>query len=340
MKALAECLELIQGRTVEDFSRENPTSVLIGLGVITGDLQRNPKQAAGTMFINLSSSAEGASEQGPLFNMVFNIQKVSREVPPDGVYFGSGTENDLVVPDSSVSKTHAHLIQTSDGWSLVDHGSTNGTYINGSKVEAGVPQPLKGGDILTIGRLSFTFYDAVSFAKLLFVQAMAKVRARPSTPRTPGAARLAATPGRTSVATPGGVRATAPAPALSPNQSGAQAPWAQSLDADASGARSTGPAAGQPLQDWQQRALGRIPVGGVGSSSPGVTTTGGAAGASGVHAPAGSGHGGTTQPMTPAQPGSSVQPSASSGVPAGPPASLFKRLMLWISNFFQRLAGG
>lgn len=332
MKALAECLELIHGRTVEDFSRENPYSVLIGLGVITGDLQRNPKQAAGTMFINLSSSAEGASEQGPLFNMVFNIVKVSKEVPPDGVYFGNGTENDLVVPDSSVSKTHAHLIQTPDGWSLVDHGSTNGTYINGSKVEAGVPQPLKGGDILTIGRLSFTFYDAMSFAKLLFVQAMAKVRARPSTPRTPGAARSVTTPGRSALATPGGVRATTP----SPNLAGAPAPWAQSVDADAASTRATAPGAQPPMQDWQQRALGRIPPGGVGAAQGGAPQTG--TGNTGTFAPVGSVHGGNTRPIVPAQTSGAAQNPPP--VVQAPPSSLFKRLMLWISNFFQRLAGG
>lgn len=358
MKPLAECLELIQGKSVEDFCREHPHAVLIGLGVIAGELQRNPKQAAGTMFLNLSGAPEGG-DQGPLVNLVFSVAKVSREVPSDGVYIGSGTENDLAIPEHSVSKSHAHLLPLADGWSLVDHGSTNGTYVNGARVEAGVPTPLKGGDIITMGRLSFTYYDAMSFAKLLFVQAMAKGRTR-QTPRTPGAARgTAATPGRP------------PAPQATPstraggqslmNQAAAPAPWQQGLDADS--VRATQPVerqAPQQAPDWQQRAIGRMgPAGG--QPVQGAAPNGFGAAPAGMPpaAPPPAGYGapqGNPVYSSGVHPSVQAQPVHQAGMqqgaqPAGAQAattvpatvasdSLFRRLMLKVARFFQRLAGG
>lgn len=374
MKPLAECLELIQGKSVEDFCREHPHAVLIGLGVIAGELQRNPKQAAGTMFLNLSGAPEGG-DQGPLVNLVFSVAKVSREVPSDGVYIGSGTENDLAIPEHSVSKSHAHLLPLSDGWSLVDHGSTNGTYVNGARAEAGVPTPLKGGDIVTMGRLSFTYYDAMSFAKLLFVQAMAKGRSR-QTPRTPGAARSTATPGRPPSppqVTPAGRAAGAQSLM---NQSAAPAPWQQGLDADGGAGRTTDPMprpAGQG-QDWQQRAIGRMvpstpsnnPAGAqnamnAGNAAPnGLASTMGQGGAgfhqattlpgqggAGFSGPQGQGvnTSGMHAPVNSAMAGVSGAPSGAGAnalpaVQAPPSDSLFRRLMLKVAQFFQRLAGG
>ena len=193
MKPLAECLSLIQGRSIEEFTQENPSPVLIGLGVIAGELQRNPAKAAGTMFLNLGGAAGGA-ESDQLVNQTFNIEKVSQDVPADGVYIGSALENDIVIPDSSVSKSHAHFVIEGDECALIDHGSTNGTFVNGTRVEPNRPHRLKGGDILTIGRFSFTYYDALSFAKLLAVQAMARGRKR-NRPRTPASSRRAAAPG-------------------------------------------------------------------------------------------------------------------------------------------------
>lgn len=350
MKPLAECLDLIQGKSVEDFTREYPHAVLIGLGVIAGELQRNPKQAAGTMFLNLSGAPEGG-DQGPLVNLVFNVAKVSREVPSDGVYIGGGTENDLAIPDSSVSKSHAHLLPHGDGWALVDHGSTNGTYINGTRAESGMPLPLKGGDILTMGRLSFTYYDAMSFAKLLFVQAMARGRSK-SAPRTPGAARATATPGRSNLPpTPN----TPNRAAMASAQAAQPAPWNQNMDIDAAGPRVSdgGRAPAQP--EWQQRAVGRLPQ--QGPAFPNGNTL---PPSNQQVAPYAGGQPATHQtgPQTPVQmppgyanPGAAQNVRSTGGhgggmaaqnVPATQtrPASFFQRVMLKVAQFFQRLAGG
>jgi len=68
---------------------------------------------------------------------------------------GTNPAIDLAGPpeDAAVSHTHASLLREGDGWSLVDHGSTNGTYVNETTdpVPANTPMPLKAGDRIYLG---------------------------------------------------------------------------------------------------------------------------------------------------------------------------------------------
>ena len=63
---------------------------------------------------------------------------------------------DLAVPpeDPGVSHAHASLLPGDDGtWALVDHGSTNGTYLNESResLPANVAQTVRPGDRIYLG---------------------------------------------------------------------------------------------------------------------------------------------------------------------------------------------
>ena len=69
---------------------------------------------------------------------------------------GTNPGIDLAGPpdDPAVSHLHASLLPTDDGrWTLVDHGSTNGTYLNGSAdpVPANRPLPVGPGDRIYVG---------------------------------------------------------------------------------------------------------------------------------------------------------------------------------------------
>jgi hypothetical protein len=69
---------------------------------------------------------------------------------------GTSPELDLAGPpeDPAVSHTHASLLPKDDGtWELVDHGSTNGTYLNESPepMPANQPVPVAAGDRIYLG---------------------------------------------------------------------------------------------------------------------------------------------------------------------------------------------
>src|SRR5262245_45404493 len=64
------------------------------------------------------------------------------------VRLGRGSDNDVVLSDSSVSRYHAEILRESDGWSVHDLKSTNGVQVNGVPVEKA---PLRPGDLLGVG---------------------------------------------------------------------------------------------------------------------------------------------------------------------------------------------
>jgi FHA domain/Protein of unknown function (DUF3662) len=66
------------------------------------------------------------------------------------VRLGRRPECDLVVPDPGVSRRHASLYRRVAGWYLVDHGSTNGTFINGERIKT--PAKLASGDEIQLGK--------------------------------------------------------------------------------------------------------------------------------------------------------------------------------------------
>src|SRR6185295_7562044 len=61
---------------------------------------------------------------------------------------GRGSDNDVVLPDVSVSRYHAEILREPDGWSVHDLKSTNGVEVNGAPVEKA---PLRPGDLLGVG---------------------------------------------------------------------------------------------------------------------------------------------------------------------------------------------
>jgi CRP-like cAMP-binding protein len=58
----------------------------------------------------------------------------------------------------SVSRRHARLVKTSEGFTLTEEvGALNGTFINGTKLVTGRPQPVQDGDRVSIGMVKLVF---------------------------------------------------------------------------------------------------------------------------------------------------------------------------------------
>jgi pSer/pThr/pTyr-binding forkhead associated (FHA) protein len=64
---------------------------------------------------------------------------------------GRNVNNSIYVEDDFVSATHAMLTFRGRSWFIEDQGSTNGTYVNGHRIDR--PVALSFGDELTVGRV-------------------------------------------------------------------------------------------------------------------------------------------------------------------------------------------
>ena len=67
------------------------------------------------------------------------------------VSIGRSNNNDITIAVDSVSKVHGYVVAEEDGWQFTDHGSTNGSRINGHSLEASRKYPLRDGDVLQLG---------------------------------------------------------------------------------------------------------------------------------------------------------------------------------------------
>jgi predicted component of type VI protein secretion system len=94
------------------------------------------------------------------------------------VNIGRADYNDIVLADDSVSTAHAKLQRREGVWTLVDLGSTNGTFVDGEPVTGEVP--LGPGVTVRFGQVSILFEpmdDNVGAAKGSGTRMMAPVQA-------------------------------------------------------------------------------------------------------------------------------------------------------------------
>jgi hypothetical protein len=74
----------------------------------------------------------------------------------DQLVIGRGADSDLVIPDRQVSRHHACIKRTADGYLIEDLGSKNGTHLNGTRIKT--PTLLQDGDVIQIAlALQLTF---------------------------------------------------------------------------------------------------------------------------------------------------------------------------------------
>jgi pSer/pThr/pTyr-binding forkhead associated (FHA) protein len=87
---------------------------------------------------------------------VVTLSFEGREVPVTGdrVVLGRSRECDIRLADTNVSRRHAEVRREDDAYWIVDLGSTNGTELNGRRVER---EQLSDGDRITLGATDVRF---------------------------------------------------------------------------------------------------------------------------------------------------------------------------------------
>jgi DNA-binding NtrC family response regulator len=86
------------------------------------------------------------------------------DITQDLVRLGKSRQSTIVIPDDSVSRTHAEIRREGDAYRFVDLGSTNGTFIGGARIADAFIRP---GDVLAIGRVQIRFMPRDSRAEIL-----------------------------------------------------------------------------------------------------------------------------------------------------------------------------
>ena len=70
------------------------------------------------------------------------------------ISFGRALTNDIVLDDGRVSRNHSRLDCNPSGCTIIDLGSSNGTYVNGLRIDKAV---LKPGDVVGMGNTQMRF---------------------------------------------------------------------------------------------------------------------------------------------------------------------------------------
>jgi hypothetical protein len=64
---------------------------------------------------------------------------------------GRDLDNEIVLADATVSGRHAVVLRRDGAWWVEDLASTNGTFLNGGRVDPEVPALVRSGDVLQFG---------------------------------------------------------------------------------------------------------------------------------------------------------------------------------------------
>ncbi len=104
------------------------------------------------------------------------------------VEIGKATHNHITLTDPTVSNTHAIVITRDAGYSIVDLGSRNGTFVNGERLGAQA-HTLKHGDRIQLGQTVLTFRNpaetTANLTAVLSGEALEELRRRAGTDASP-----------------------------------------------------------------------------------------------------------------------------------------------------------
>jgi pSer/pThr/pTyr-binding forkhead associated (FHA) protein len=132
----------------------NPVGPPTGAGARLSDTMHGLPVSAGTSV----ATTPTAPTVAPLASMLVRSGELKgRRLPIKVpiVNIGRAEFNDVVLPDPSVSTSHAKLQRRENIWILSDSASTNGTYVDGEQVEGEVA--LSPGATIRFGDVSVLF---------------------------------------------------------------------------------------------------------------------------------------------------------------------------------------
>jgi adenylate cyclase len=112
---------------------------------------------------------------------IFKLQSPSGEhsveiAPSQTIVVGRAVTTDLPVYDPTVSRRHAELIHAGDGLTVRDLGSSNGTFVNGSRISE---SHASDGDVVTFGKVAFNLTEVADATPPPHAEAFAAPQSAP-----------------------------------------------------------------------------------------------------------------------------------------------------------------
>ena len=108
-------------------------------------------------------------------------EKLEYPIDKHEVEIGKAAHNQIVLSDPTVSNTHAILIAREGGYSIVDLGSRNGTFVNSERLGSKA-RTLRHGEKIQLGQTVLTFRNpgetAANITAVLSEEALQEVRRR------------------------------------------------------------------------------------------------------------------------------------------------------------------
>lgn len=142
-----------------DFEEQHGSGFLL----LTATGLKHDKGVSSTEMILLDDEPDVGERTAGVSILVFPIRPAAG-AHTHLVTAGRTSKNDVVIPDTSISRFHAYFKRGADGvWQVLDAGSTNGTTVNGTSVPTkgtGAPLDLKPGDSVRLGQMEVTFVEA------------------------------------------------------------------------------------------------------------------------------------------------------------------------------------
>lgn len=121
------------------------------LGPVSVSLIEAEAYPEGTMQVQ-AQWREGPTTSGQATLILASGQRIALGLHPFSI--GRAQQSSLVLDDDNVSRNHAVLRPALGGWLITDLNSTNGTTVNGQRINE---VPLHAGDRLVFGTTEATF---------------------------------------------------------------------------------------------------------------------------------------------------------------------------------------
>ncbi|MBF0587605.1 MAG: FHA domain-containing protein [Magnetococcales bacterium] len=152
------------------FAQAISRPVLAGSAFYSGGLETQPGAKMTKLFkMRRSSVREDLTSSKNLDQAIYPlIKRKYASTAPRLFRVGRTGENDMVMPDYTISRHHAEIQIVDDGYVLRDCGATNGVFLNGVRLKPKEEHHIKERDEITFARYQFTFvFPNLLFARLL-----------------------------------------------------------------------------------------------------------------------------------------------------------------------------